>query len=153
MLPRRALLLGVIAVTFATYGCTVINAALNGTSNVLSATGNAVAGVLHAIADSSGSGNGSSARNDSYERDLREYTAMFMRSGGTQADFLRGVTRIAENHGIAHWEAEVGTPFAIGQGMREANVSEAEMRAFCNEIGVETPAAKLALKGWETPPG
>jgi hypothetical protein len=152
-MPRRTLLLGVIAAAFAISGCTVINAASDGASNMLSATGNAVAGVLHAIADSSASGNGSSARNDSYERDLREYTVMFMRNGGTQADFMRGVSRIAENHGIAHWESEVGTPFAIGQGMREANVSEAEMRAFCNEVGVDTPAAKLALEGWETPPG
>lgn len=152
MLPRRAVLLGVIALTFATYGCTISNAVIDGTSNVLSATGNAVAGVLRAIANSSAS-NGSSARNDHYERDLREYTAMFMRSGGTQADFLRGVSRIAENHGIAHWEAEAGTPFAIGQGMREADVSEAEMRAFCDEVGVGTPAAKLAREGWETPHG
>ena len=150
MFPRRALLLGVMAAAFATQGCTIVNAVSTGASDVLSATGNAIGGVLRAIADSSDSGGGS-AKNDSYERDLREYTVMFMRSGGTQADFMRGVSRIAENHGIAHWEAEAGTPFAIGQGMREANVSEAEMRAFCDEVGAETSVAKLAFEGWRSP--
>jgi hypothetical protein len=118
---------------------------------MLSATGNAIAGVLNAIADSSRSGGGASAKNDGYERDVRQYTVVFMRSGGTQADFERGVSRIAENHGITHWEAEAGTPFAIGQGMREANVSEAEMRAFCERIGADAPAAKLAFEGWQSP--
>ena len=151
MFQRRALLVAVVAATFATYGCSIINAVSDGVSNTLSATGNAIAGVLNAIADSSRSRGGASAKNYDYERDLREYTVVFMRSGGTQADFERGVSRIAENHGITHWEAEAGTPFAIGQGMREANVSEAQMRAFCTQVGADTPAAKLAFEGWQSP--
>ncbi|MGH7291517.1 MAG: hypothetical protein ACREJT_09920, partial [Myxococcota bacterium] len=102
MLQRRALWVAVIAATFAGYGCQVIMASITSPSDSISGTGHAIAGVFNAISTSSGSGGGGSAKGDSYERDLREYTVMFMRSGGTQADFMRGVSRIAENHGIAH---------------------------------------------------
>ncbi|MGH2897121.1 MAG: putative lipoprotein [Solirubrobacteraceae bacterium] len=142
-----------MATLYASYGCQVITASVTSPSDSISGTGRAIAGVFTAISESSGSGHGGSAKNDLYERDLREYTVMFMRSGGTQADFARGVSRVAENHGIAHWEAESGTPFAIGQGMREANVSEAQMRAFCDEVGAGTPAARLALEGWQSSSG
>jgi hypothetical protein len=153
MFPRRTLALAIIAATLATYGCQVIMASITSPSDSISGTGHAIAGVFGAISASSGSGGGGSAKNEGYQRDLREYTVLFMRDGGTQTDFMRGVSRVAENHGIAHWEGEADTPFAIGQGMREANVTEAEMRAFCDEVGVDTLAAKLALEGWQSPQG
>ncbi len=150
---QRALLLGVLISTLPVYGCQLISASITSPSDSISGTGHAIAGSFKAISFSSGSGGDEAAPKESYQRDLRQYSAAFVHSGGTQADFLRGVSRIAENHGIAHWEAEPATPFAIGQGMREANVSEAEMQAFCAEVGSETPAAKLALEGWRSAGG
>ena len=149
----RALLLGLLVSCLPTLGCQVISASVTSPSDSISGTGHAIAGVFSAISTSSGSGGGGEAAKESYRRDLRQYTATFARSGGTSADFLRGVTRIAENHGISHWEAEPATPFAIGQGMREASFSEAEMNAFCSEIGAGTPAAELALRGWQSAGG
>lgn len=146
---KRALLLAALVSSLPVNGCQVLSASFTSPSDSISGTGHAIAGIFSAISFSSGSTGDEAATKESYQRDLRQYSAVFVRSGGTQADFLRGVSHIAENHGIAHWEAEPATPFAIGQGMREANVSEAEMQAFCAEVGSETPAAKLALEGWQ----
>ncbi len=108
-----------------------------------------VGGSLEGILNSSGIGT-DSARLEEYRRDVRQYAALYMESGGdgTPQDFQRGITRIAESHGIAHWEGEPTTPYAIGQGFRDARVSETAMREFCAALGAETPAARLALEGW-----
>ena len=82
-------------------------------------------------------------------RDLREYVDLFLKRGeGTTQDFERGVSRIAESHGINHWEGEPATPYAIGQGLRQADFSESQMRTFCDEYGADETAARLALEGW-----
>ncbi|MBM4337065.1 MAG: putative lipoprotein [Deltaproteobacteria bacterium] len=153
MSVARALLLGVLVSCLPTLGCQVISASVSSPSDSISGTGHAIAGIFSAISTSSGSGGDGDSAKESYRRDLRQYTAAFARSGGTSADFLRGVTRIAENHGVSHWEAEPATPFAIGQGMREASFSEAEMNAFCSELGAGTPAAEIALRGWQSAGG
>jgi len=149
MFQRRAFLVAVIAATFATYGCQLIVASITSPSDWISGTGRSIGAIFEGLSTSSGSG-GNQAKNSNYERDLRQYSASFVQSGGTREDFLRGVTRVAENHGIANWEAEPSTPFAIGQGMRVANVSEQEMRAFCREFGTNEYAAKLAFEGWQS---
>ncbi len=147
---ERALRVGIIVAILPAFACQVISGSLTSPSDSISGTGHSIVGVLSSISRSSGSGGGDAAEQESYRQDLRQYAASFVRGGGTRADFLRGVTRIAGNHGIADWEAEPATPYAIGQGMREANVSEAEMNAFCTEIGSETAAAKLVLEGWRS---
>lgn len=149
MSVKRALLLAVLIATLPGYGCQVMSASISSPSDSISGTGHAIAGSLQAISGSSGSGGGDDAAKESYRRDLRQYVVVFVRGDGTQADFQRGVTRIAQNHGVSDWEAEPATPFAIGQGLREADFSEAEMHAFCAGIGSDTPAAKLALEGWQ----
>jgi hypothetical protein len=149
MFQKRAFLIGVMVAAFGSYGCQVLVASITSPSDWVSGTARSIGAIFEGISTSSGSGGGQ-ARKSSYERDLREYSAAFVRDGGTREDFLRGVTRIAENHGITNWEAEPSTPFAIGQGMRVAKVSEQEMRAFCREFGKNELAAKLALEGWQS---
>jgi hypothetical protein len=148
MFQRRALLAAILVATFAGYGCQLLVASVTSPSDWISGTGRSIGAIFEGLSASSGSG--PSAQRSSYQRDLRQYSAAFVRSGGTDRDFLRGVTRIAENHGIANWEAEPATPFAIGQGMRAAEVSEQEMRAFCREFGANETAAKLAFEGWQS---
>jgi len=150
---KRALLVAALTVLLPTYGCQVIWASITSPSDSISGTGRSIGGIFEGLSTSSGSGGDKSSKKESYQRDLRQYAAAFVRNGGSEQDFLRGVTRIAENHGIADWEAEPATPLAIGQGMREGNVSEQEMLAFCREFGTDKTAAKLAFEGWQSAGG
>jgi hypothetical protein len=149
MTLRRAVLATVLIALMPLTGCKVISAIVESPSDSLTGTGHAIGGSFNAISVSSGTGGAETTKQSSYIRDLRQYVAVFLNDGrGTSADFQRGVSRIAESHGITNWEAEAATPYAIGQGMREANVSEAEMRAFVDTFGRDGEAAKLALDGW-----
>ena len=149
MALKRTLLVAVLIATLPAFGCKVISAIVTSPSDSLTGTGYAIGGAFEAISVSSGSGGSVEPKKTGYVRDLRQYVGVFVRDGaGTTEDFQRGVSRIAESHGITNWEAEAATPYAIGQGLREASYSEAQMRAFCGEVGADTAAAKLALEGW-----
>lgn len=135
-----------------TFGCKVISAIIEIPSDISAGSSRSIAGSFDAISTSSGTGSTEPTPNKtSYRRDLRQYAAVFVKSPGTREEFLRGVTRIAEDHGITHWEAEVVTPRAIGEGLRDANLSETEMDAFVDSIGRERAEAQLALDGYRHP--
>ena len=142
-----SLLIGLAGLS--TLGCQLLVAAVTVPLDSAAGTARAVGGSLEGILNSSGLGS-DAALMEEYRRDLRQYAALYMQSGGSgiSGDFQRGITRIAESHGIVHWEAEPATPYAIGQGLREAQVSEAGIREFCEALGSDSVAARLALEGW-----
>jgi hypothetical protein len=142
-----------LVATLPLFGCKVITAIIEIPSDISAGSSKSIAGSFDAISTSSGSGSEEPTPNKtSYRRDLRQYAAVFARTeGGTREEFLRGVARIAEDHGMTHWEAEPITPRAIGEGLRDANWSEAQMEAFVNDVGRDKPAAQLALEGWRNP--
>ncbi len=150
MAIKRTLLVVALIAVLPSFGCKVISAIVTSPSDSITGTARAIGGSFEAISVSSfGTGSPDGAKKSSYVRDLREYVGVFMKGGaGTTRDFQRGVSRIAESHGITNWEAEPATPYAIGQGLREASFSESQMRAFCAEVGADTAAAQLALQGW-----
>jgi hypothetical protein len=137
-------------------GCTLISTSIEGSSDLIAGSSRAIVGSFDAISASSGSSSPAAEptpNRTSYRRDLRQYAAGFVRSEGTTDEFVRGVTRIAEDHGITHWESEPFTPRAIGEGLRDAHLSEAEMDAFIDGIGRDRPEAQLALDGYRQPGG
>ena len=153
MSPRRALLVAALVAVLPLAGCKVISAIIEIPSDISAGSSKSIAGSFDAISTSSGSGTEQPTPNKtSYRRDLRQYAALFAKTdGGTREDFLRGVGRIAEDHGVTHWEAEPVTPRAIGEGLRDAKLSEAEMDAFVDEVGRDKPSAELALEGYRHP--
>jgi hypothetical protein len=133
---------------FSASGCTLISELITSPSESITGTGHAIGGSIEAMSRSVSGTFGIDARHPGYARDLRAYVATFAASGSDDSrDFQRGITRIAESHGIAHWEAEPVTAYAIGQGLREAGVSERELLAAL-EPARDAPAAELALQGW-----
>jgi hypothetical protein len=154
MTPRRALLVAALIASLPSYGCKVISAIIEIPSDLSAGSSRSIAGSFDAMSTSSGSGGDETTPNKtSYRRDLRQYAAVFVRGDGTREDFLRGVARIAEDHGVTHWEADPVTPRAIGEGLRDANLSDAEMDAFVASIGRDKPAAQIALEGYRHPGG
>ncbi len=133
-------------------GCKIISAIIELPSDLSASSSRSIAGSFDAISASSGSGGGNKAdttpNKQSYNRDLREFTAAFAKASGSREEFLRGVSRIAEDHGISHWEADPLTPRSIGEGLRDASWSEAQMAEFLDQVGRDKPAAQLALEGY-----
>lgn len=136
MSPRRfAPALGFFA-ALALTGCQVISASITSPSDWVSGTGRSISGSFEGLSHSSGSGGGTST-NTAYRRDVRAYAAEFAGAGGSSADFLRGIAGVAESHGVTHWEANPDTLLAIGEGLRDAGVSRADLEA----LGAAAPSA------------
>ena len=79
---------------------TSFNNALESISNSFNAMSNS----------SSGGGESASAL---YLEDVRAYTEVFAVQGGSAQDFSRGLSDVAERHGITDWEAEPATPGSV----------------------------------------
>jgi hypothetical protein len=149
MSPKRILLLALLTALLPAYGCQVISASITSPSDSVSGTGRAIGGSSEAISVSSGSDPDDDSK-PSYERDLREYTASFVRSGGKTADFKPGVTRIAASHGITNWETDAKTPSAIGAGLAAADLNEAQARTFCSDQTFSTDLTNKVMSAWKS---
>lgn len=146
----RARLVAAGLIALSLVGCSVLSESVTSPSESVTGTGRAIGGSLNALSTSVSDSLSIDARHSGYVRDLRAWVAGFVRAGtGSARDFQRGVSRVAESHGITHWEAEPATPYAIGQGLREADVAESELRALLASVGADSPAARLALEGWQ----
>jgi len=155
MNSSRVLFAAALLSAVAALGCKSISDSLMSPSDSIAGSSRSIAGSFQAISESSGSGGKKTLteNKESYVRDVREFTAAFTRTPGSSEDFLRGVSRIAEDHGISDWEADASTPFAIGEGLRAARWTEAQMSEFLDEVGRDKPAAELALEGYRNAGG
>ncbi|MGQ0552628.1 MAG: putative lipoprotein [Planctomycetota bacterium] len=117
----------------------------------LEAIANALGGASNSISRSSGSGGASHAL-DLYTRDVSAFTVACVQQGTSEADFLRGLGRVAREHGYVRWEAEPQTVVAIGRGLRYAVAKEHELSALRAHLAEHAPEAlDLLLAGWSAP--
>lgn len=66
-----------------------------------------------------------------YERDVRDYTAEFVKSSSADMETFRvRMGKLAEKHGISNWEEDKSTYLAIGRGLRKASLSKPQYEAF-----------------------
>jgi len=153
MNSARALLAATLIAALPLFGCQVISAIITSPSDSSAGSSRSIAGSFDAISTSSGSGSEPQPKPNttSYVRDLREYTSVFAKTPGSREDFLRGVARIAEDHGFSDWESQAATPRAIGEGLRDAGLTAAQMDEFVETVGRDKPAAQLALDGYRHP--
>lgn len=143
MYTSRAFLFATLTVTSLSFGCQVISAIITSPSDSISGTGHAIGGSSEAISVSSGST--PSSDKATYENDLREYTASFVKAGSEPSTFSAGATRIATTHGITNWETNGDTADAIGEGLKKANQNPAQAQAFCTSAGLSADLSKRVV--------
>jgi len=147
--PIRWTLALALAATLPLTGCKALLASVTSPSDSISGSFEAIGGSLKAISTSSSGAGDASALDETYRRDLRAYAAAFVETGGTEEDFLRGISRIAEVHGITDWESQPGTLVAIGEGLRDVGLSEAQLQHTLE--GVDPETAARVTEGWQRP--
>jgi hypothetical protein len=147
MHTSRALLLATLAVTSLSFGCQLISASVTSPSDSISGTGHAIGGSSESISDaiSVSSGGEPASEKATYESDLREYTASFVRAGSEPSTFSSGATRIAASHGITNWETNDDTADAIGGGLKDAKQNPAQAQAFCTSVGLSPDLSKKVV--------
>ena len=79
-----------------------------------------------------------------YARDLAAVSATFVDTPTQEAALVRDVTRVAEVHGISHWESVDATWLGIGVGLRHAGLSEPQAVALVSRVFGEEGATRTA---------
>jgi hypothetical protein len=142
---RRITLVCALMTALPLLGCQLISTSITSPSDWVSGTGESISGSFGGLSRSSGSGGGDAAK-QAYLRDVRAYAALFASSGGSSQDFLRGLGAVAAEHGVTHWESHPGTQRAIGEGLRDAGVSPAELDALTARAAAADPVVIAAVR-------
>jgi hypothetical protein len=101
---------------------------------------------LTSISESSG---GDDEPAPAYQADVELFAREVALRPELERGFERGIGQIAERHGISHWEARPETLRAIGAGLREAGLREAQVEPFLARVGREAGSDRaLVLEGY-----
>jgi hypothetical protein len=75
-----------------------------------------------------------------FQRDVRNYTVEFARNADDSdiASFHRGIASIAEGYGITNWEQAEGTFVAIGRGLGESKLDDADAKQLAVTLSNES---------------
>jgi hypothetical protein len=89
----------------------------------------------------------------SYQRDVRIHTAEFARSAREPdlESFQRGLSAIAEDHGITNWEQFADTYVAIGWGLADSGLDDWSAQQLATTLSADD-VSRLALvrSGYES---
>ena len=148
---RSFLRLSLLSAVVPVLACQVIGASITSPSDWISGTGTSISGSFKGLGRSSGSDGGGDSSNTAYRRDVRAFAAQFSQVGGSSDEFLRGIAQVAEEHGVSHWEGSPDTLRAIGEGLRDAGVSPAELDALsARSEGAAPQVVALVREGYAT---
>jgi hypothetical protein len=85
-----------------------------------------------------------------YRRDLRDYTAGYVKSGGQHDAFQKHVTDIARKNGITNWEDNLESYVGIGEGLKQAGASPTALEAYKTNLAAADNEKRRALqKGYD----
>ena len=103
------------------------------------------------VSSDSSSSSSPGAAEEAYREDVSDYTRAFARSHGKDfKGFQADVAHLAEEHGITNWEENASTYTAIGDGLRRAEVSDAELMAYKRNLsGGDDRKADLIQQGYD----
>lgn len=84
------------------------------------------------FASSSGSFSGKEKK---YQQEVSDYTRAYVRSSTADyAGFRRGLSEVAQKHGITNWEVQPVTYIAIGRGLKKSGLKGIEYETFKKNI-------------------
>jgi hypothetical protein len=99
---------------------------------------------------SSASSRSLEGRETKFRRDVRDYTATFVRSNGNLAVFAKGIADLAAQRGVTNWESDMGTYTAVGQGLKDAGADPGTVEAYvANIAGGDANKAAAIRKGYK----
>jgi hypothetical protein len=99
----------------------------------------------------SSSRSSSPERGQAYRDDVREYTQAYVKSGGDFASFSRGLSSIASKHGVSNWEADTDTYVGIGEGLKQAGVTQMQVEVWKTNLSGGDPTKATAIqKGYDS---
>jgi hypothetical protein len=84
---------------------------------------------------------------EGYEKDIRDYTAEYVKSSDANIDAFRAkLGKIAAKYGVTQWDQDKSTYVAVGKGLRKAGLSKPQYDAFKTSLGDALPWKMQAIE-------
>ncbi|EOQ89534.1 hypothetical protein LEP1GSC202_1887 [Leptospira yanagawae serovar Saopaulo str. Sao Paulo = ATCC 700523] len=84
-----------------------------------------------------------------YQEDIIASVALQIRYENQSQELENQLSLIAKKHGLVSWRSEAATYIAIGQGLKQANLTPSEMKEVAEDVSKQNiTVAKLILKGY-----
>jgi hypothetical protein len=87
----------------------------------------------------------------SYQNDVRDYTAAYLRTDGQIDSFRRGIGDLARKHGITNWEESTATYAGIGEGLGVARAKPNQLQTYMDGLAGQDPVKRAVMqKGYDS---
>lgn len=84
-----------------------------------------------------------------YKEDIIASVALQIRYENQKQELENQLSLIAKKHGVVAWKSNPSTYIAIGQGLKQANLTPSEMKLVTEDISKQNvTVAKLVSKGY-----
>ncbi|MCW7494253.1 putative lipoprotein [Leptospira sp. 2 VSF19] len=150
-LIKHLSLVSVMAVLISFNNCSFMDSASASLSrfgiSISDSTSALVKSVSKSISSISDSGD-EKAMNE-YKEDVIASVALQIRYENQKQELENQLSLIAKSHGVVAWRSNSATYIAIGQGLKQANLSPSEMKAVATDVAKQNATvAKLILNGY-----
>jgi hypothetical protein len=85
-----------------------------------------------------------------YEKDVSQLALTYAKSGGEIGAFRASISQLAKERGVTNWEADTATAVAIGRGVGQAGMQDAEFTGFSKQLfGSDLDKLNELRKGYQ----
>jgi hypothetical protein len=109
----------VISLALFLQGCSISRSSRRSSDSV----SNSSRGSSNSVSSIVSSPSNSSKTDEDYQQEIQDYTHAYVKSSEADyASFQKGLTNIADSHGVVDWEKDEITFVAIGRGLKKAGL-------------------------------
>ncbi|WP_232420775.1 putative lipoprotein [Leptospira vanthielii] len=144
-------IVSVIAVLISLNNCSFLDSASGSVSRLGVSVSDSASALVKSVSNSisSISDEGKEQAMNQYKEDVIASVALQIRYENQKQELENQLSLIAKSHGVVAWRSNRATYIAIGQGLKQANLSPSEMKAVTMDVAKQNAVvAKLILNGY-----
>lgn len=144
-------IVSVIAVLISFNNCSFLDSASGSISRLGVSVSDSASALVKSVSNSisSISDSGKEKAMNEYKEDIIASVALQIRYENQKQELENQLSLIAKSHGVVAWRSNSATYIAIGQGLKQANLSPSEMKIVAEDVAKQNvTVAKLILNGY-----
>ncbi|MCW7504994.1 MULTISPECIES: putative lipoprotein [Leptospira] len=144
-------LLSAMALFVSVNNCSILDSASGSVSRLGVSVSDSTSALVKSISKSISSISESEKEKamNEYKEDIIASVALQIRYENQKQELENQLSLIAKKHGVVAWRSNPSTYIAIGQGLKQANLSPSEMKLVTEDISKQNvTVAKLVSKGY-----
>ncbi|MCW7461732.1 putative lipoprotein [Leptospira limi] len=144
-------LLSAMALFISVNNCSILDSASGSVSRLGVSVSDSTSALVKSISKSISSISESEKEKamNEYKEDIIASVALQIRYENQKQELENQLSLIAKKHGVVAWRSNPSTYIAIGQGLKQANLSPSEIKLVTEDISKQNvTVAKLVSKGY-----